>query len=258
MNIQVLRLPTLLLLLSCGWGSASHADGLDCSHAVDDLEAAICAKSELSQLAALADALGSVVGLEVKYDAKSVNEDFGLSRGVGRLLSTLTLSEAHNLSGLSQRLPWNFVFDVEKKVLILNAEYTYLQDGLVVFDPTATSSSTPNYSEMETLYDAVRYSYRTVGNILEITSNARPAETTEKYRFQDGCWRLIGTDTVWAGNMVEFNDDLAAVSTNHLTGREVSDFKLEKGIVRTYDPFVQCLGDELSYGQIVYHDKEGQ
>jgi hypothetical protein len=258
MNIRLLRLPTLLLLLSFGWGSTSYADSLDCNLAADDVEAAICAKSELSQLAALADALGSVIGLEVKYDARSVNEDFGISRGVGRLLSALTFAEAHNLAGLSQNLPWGFEFDVQNKILIISAETAWLQDGLVVFNPSSTGSSTSAYVEFETLYDAVRYRYRTIGNILEIQHRAQPAVTVHKYRHQDGCWRLIGTDTVWAGYMIEFNDDLTAVSINHLTGQAISDFKVETGVVRTFDPIVQCLGDGSPYHQIEYHDVDGE
>ena len=255
---QLPRFPTFALLFLIGWGSVSHSDGLDCSRPVGDVEASICASSELSQLAALADALGSVVGLEVQYDANSVNEDFGLSRGIGRLLSTLTFSEAHNLSGLSQHLPWDFVFDVSNKILILRAENSSLQDGLALFGPRASSASTPIYAEIETMYDATRRRYRSDGDILEVTTSALPAETVEKFRHQDGCWRLIGTDTVWAGYMIEFNDDLAAISINHLTGRALFDFKSEKGVVRRFDPSVQCLGDSLNANQLKFHATDNQ
>lgn len=252
------KLRAFVLLMPFAWASAAHADAVDCNNTSGEIEAAICNNQEFSQLAALADALGTIVGLEVKYLETSVNGDFGIGRGVGRLLSALTFSEAHNLAGLSQGLPWDFVFDVPNKILVIRAETASLQDALVVFDPSAAKSSTPIYVELETLHDAVRHHYRSVGDILEIRSNARPAETVEKYRHQDGCWRLIGTDTVWAGYMIEFNDDLAVISINHLTGRAIFDFKEAKGVVRTLDPQVRCLNDRFTYQEFKYHDADGQ
>jgi hypothetical protein len=258
MKPQILRLPVFIFFVSLSWSNATQAESVECGNINGEVAKAICAKSELVALAALIDALGSVVGLEVKYDANSIGEDFGMSRGVRRLLSTLTFAEAHNLDGLSPDLPWDFTFDVQNKVLILRAENAYLQDGLAVYPPTATSSSTPIYTDFPETYDALRYTYRMADDILEVTATARPADTTDKFRYQDGCWRLIGTDTVWAGYMIEYNDDLAAVSINHLTGREILDFKEKTGVLRTFDPAVRCLGDDFYAYQIEYHQSGDQ
>lgn len=251
------RIFILPFLLSLGWGDASNADGFDCDNTTAGIEMAICNSTELSALAALADVLGTVVGLDVRYPETSVLEDVGMSNGVRRLLSTLTFYEIDPLINASQHLTWDFVFDDQNKILFINAKNDYLQDGLVVFDPSAIGSSTPIYTEMEYVFDAARERYRSVGNILEITSRARPSEFTEKYRYQDGCWRLIGEDTTWADYMVEFNDDLAAFSVNHLTGRAIFDFKKEKGVLRTFDPHVRCLHERPTYHEIEYHDADG-
>jgi len=58
--------------------------------------------------------------------------------------------------------------------------------------------------------------------------------------------------------MIEFNDDLAAISINHLTGRALFDFKSEKGVVRRFDPSVQCLGDSLNANQLKFHATDNQ
>lgn len=248
---------TLCIALPVAWAGTSHADTLDCNNTTTEVEAAICYNTELLDLVAFADVLGSVVGLDIRYPDTDVNDDLGMSNSMRRLLSTLTLSEAEHLVNVSQPLAWDFVFDAQNNILFIKAKHEYLQDGLVVFDPSAVESARPLYTEMEYVFDAVRHRYRASGNILEIMSMARPAESTTKYRYQDGCWRLIGEDRTWAGYMIEFNDDLAAMSINHLTGQAIFDFKEDKGVLRSFDPEVRCLSDRFTYHDINYHDSDG-
>jgi hypothetical protein len=252
------RVLTLSFLLSFGWAGAMKANGFDCSGTTTGLETEICKDTELSELAALAGVVGTVVGLDVRYSALNYDEDFGLSSGVRRLLSSLTLSEIETLVDLSHGLAWDLVFDDVHNILLINAKQRYAQGGLVVFAPSAQSTSTPIYVEMEHVFDAVRYRYRLVGNILEVISWARPSESTEKFRFQEGCWRLIGEDRLWANYMVEFNDDLVAISVNHLTGLAILDFKEEKGVERRFTPQVGCLDKKFNFYEIEYQDADGK
>lgn len=251
---QVITLSFLLLL---GWAGAVKADGLDCSGVTTGIEAEICKEAELSELAVLADVLGTVVGLEIRYAELGFDEDFGLSNGVRRLLSTLTFSEIEALMNSSRGLAWNFVFDDEHNILFINANQDQLQDGLVVFAPSANGTSTPTYVEMEYVFDPVRTGYHLLGNILEVTSRTRHSRSIEKFRYQNGCWRLIGEDRDWADLLVEFDDDLARVSINHLTGQAIFDFKENKGVERTFTPQVGCLHERLSFYEIEYHDVDG-
>jgi hypothetical protein len=256
MKMKTKRIHVLSLLFSLGWGSGAFADGLDCNPASTQIEAAICEDTALSELAAFADVLGEVTGLEVSYSEANDREDYGLSNGIQRLLSTLTVFEVEPLIKASEDLAWDFVFDDQNKILFIKAKYAHGQDALVVFDPSSSGGSTPLFSEMEFVFDAGRNRYRADGNILEVTWTGRPAENTEKFRYQDGCWRLIGEDTVWAGYMVEFNDDLAAQSMNYLTGHAIFDFKNEKGVVRRFDPQIRCLRQGPSFQEITFHEKD--
>lgn len=250
------KILTLCVAFLPGWAGTSHADSLDCNNTTTEVEAAICYNTELLDLVAFADLLGGVVGLDIRYPDTAVNDDLGISNSMRRLLSTLTLSEVEHLVNVSQPLAWDFVFDAQNNILFIKAKHDHLQDGMVVFDPSAAGSSTPLFTEMEYVFDAVRYRYHADGNILEVTSSARPSSSTEKFRYQDGCWRLIGEDRAWAGYMIEFNDDIAAFSINHLTGQAIFDYKNEQGVQRTFDPQVRCLHQRPVYHQINYHDAD--
>lgn len=254
MITKLSKILTTCVTFWLGWASTSHADALDCNNTTTEVEAAICYNTELLDLAAFADLLGGIVGLDIRYPDTAVNDDLGMSNSVRRLLSTLTLSEVEHLIDVSEPLAWAFVFDKQNNILFIEAKHDDLQDGVVVFDPSATGSSTPLYTEMEYVFDAVRYRYHADGNILEVTSSARPSSSTQKYRYQDGCWRLIGEDRAWAGYMIEFDDDIAALSINHLTGQAIFDYKNEQGVRRTFDPHVRCLNQRPMYHEITYHD----
>ncbi len=249
-----LRRLGLTLLLSGVFAGPSLADSVDCNYPEGDIERGICDDPNLATLAHLADVIGAVVGLDVRYAERGIWEDYGLNRAINRLLSTLALDDVAALTEPSVSADWNFIFDDQNKILFIEAKSYPLQNGVVVFDPDTDGTPAVLYVEMYNFDDAGRYSYRTVGNILEVRSSFRPAESVDKYRYQDGCWRLIGSDTAWAGYMIEYNDDIAAQSTNYLTGRSIFDYNTDQGVVRTFDPEVFCLGPFGSSNVIQYHD----
>lgn len=244
----------LCFALTLCWGNPVKADGLNCLNPTTETEVAICNDPTLADMAVLAQVLGNIVGLDVRYAHSSIQEDLGLSNGLRRLLSTLTLAEAASLVDASQHLAWDVVFDEQNKILFINSDKANLQDGLVVFAPSAVGSSTPIYVEMELVLDAFRYRYRADGNILEARHSSKPASFTKKYRYQDGCWRLIGEEMTWVDYMIEYDNDMAAYSINHLTGQAIFDYKVETGVLRTFDPHIRCLDERLTYHEIDYHD----
>ncbi len=249
-----LRRLGLTLLLSGVFAGTSQADSVDCNYPEGDIERGICDDPNLATLAHLADVIGAVVGLDVRYAERGIWEDYGLNRAINRLLSTLALDDVAALTEPSVSADWNFIFDDQNKILFIEAKSYPLQNGVVVFNPNADGTPPVLFAEMYSYDDVGRYSYRTVGNILEVTSRAQPAVSVDKYRYQDGCWRLIGSDTVWAGYIIEFDDDIAELSINYLTGRAIFDYKVDKGVVRTFDPEVLCLGPFASSNAIQYHD----
>ena len=205
-----------------------NADRLDCSGTTTGLETEFCKNTELSELAALADVLGTMVGLDVRYSASSHDDDFRTQQRCTPSVIDINTVRCGSLGRSFIGFGLGYCFDDVHNVLLINSKQWGSQDGLVVFAPSAQAASTPIYVEMNHVFDAVRYRYRLVGNVVEVSSSARPAEGAEKYRFQNGCWRLIGEDRRWSDYMVEFNDDLEAISINHLTGQAILDFKEEK------------------------------
>lgn len=232
---------------------ALHAGSLQavgpCDTAGTRLPDTLCAKPELAELAALADRLGRIVGQHIPVAADPISEDFGLSRGITRLLSVLTLSEAKQLAKAQYDLPWQFHFDHAQKVLRLVSVDRYHQGGIAVFAPDAGPTATPEHAQMGQTYDAQRLSYAIKGRVLEVTAQAGAGLSIHKYRFQNGCWRLIGEDAYWPDHMVEFSNDLTSVSVNHLTGLAILTYFEDPEVRQTFTPLINCLSESVDgYG----------
>lgn len=226
-----------LALALSAMGSTASA-GIDCNTPVTAVEATICNDAALSEIASLADEIGSAVGLEIRYD--DLEQAGDLHQRFDRLLKTLTIADVERLTPKQGR---SYLFDVNNSILFLHTEASPLQDMMVVFDQDGTAS----YIAMEPYDDAGRYYYRAKGNILEIDSSFSPASFTQKFRHQDGCWRLIGQDGAWR------DEDPSEQSVNFLTGQEISTFRDGSERVRSFDPFVICLGDGFYSYDIEYH-----
>ena len=202
------------------------------------LEAEIYNDAALSDIASLAEEIGRAVGLDIRYE--SLGNADGLSAQLYRLFNTLTVADVDRLVPQQGR---SYLFDEANRILFVHTEDSDLQDMMVVFDESGDAS----YIGMEPYDDAGRYSYRAVGNVLGVDSNFRPASFTQKFRYQDGCWRLIGSDGWWR------DEAPMEQSLNMLTGHEISTFRDETVRKRTFDPQVQCLGDTFYFYDLQYH-----
>lgn len=228
----------LALSLFCAATNVS-ADRLACAAPATEAEGAICKEPWLPDLALLAVELGDAIGLDIRYsDIDPPNEFFGR---LDRLLRTLTVADMEKL--VAGRNLWTFDFDVANKILFMRLDGSDLQDMMIVFGPEGNVA----YIASEDARDAGRYNYRTVGNVLEVSSHFAPALSIEKFRYQDGCWRLIGEDGQWR------DEDPNDSSINYLTGSAFFNYKDGSSITRTFDPFVSCLGEILYPQEITYH-----
>ena len=220
----------LAFLLSC-LGANVNADLLACSEPATESEAAICKDRTLADLALLAGELGNAIGLDIRYsDIDPPNEIY---QRFDRLVRTLKVADMDKLT--AGRNLWTFDFNDANKILFISLDGSSAQDIMVVFGPEGEVA----YVAMEPADEAGRYDYRLVGNILELSSNFAPAGFVEKFRYQDGCWRLIGEDGSWR------DEDPYERSINYLTGRAIFHYKDGSSATRTFDPFVSCLGDNF-------------
>lgn len=232
--------PYAFAFLFTGMGAMSSADTLDCTLPATDIEAAICSDQELSDIVGMANDIGNAVGLDIKYSDLEAPDQ--LYQRFERLLGVLTIGDMDKLTTEQQGVA--FKFDAPKKILFIDAGDSLLQDAIVVFD----ASNKVAYMAMEAADDAGRYDYRAVGNVLEIDSSFAPASFTQKFRNQDGCWRLIGEDGRWR------DEDPIQRSINFLTGRAIFDYRDGSRVKRSFDPQVSCLGEDFSAYDLKYHD----
>ncbi len=229
-----------IALLFSGAGTSVGAGILNCSGTATATEIAICNDDALSDLANMAADIGNAVGLEIGYSNLATPDD--LYPRFDRLLRTLTVSDMDKLT--TRRQEWQFDFDGANKILFINTADSPLQNMMVVFEADGSAG----HVAAEHPYDAGRYSYRAVGNILEVTSSFAPALFIEKYRYQNGCWRLIGEDASWR------DEDPDQRSINYLTGQAIFEYKDGSSITRSFDTRVICLGEDSYSYEIEFHD----
>ncbi len=221
-------------------GGNTNAGELACSDPANESEEAICKDPMLADLALLAAELGDAIGLDIRYS--DIDPPSDIYPRFDRLVRTLRVADMDKL--VAGRNLWTFDFDDANEILFMSLEASPLQDMMIVFETDGKVA----YVASEDAEDAGRYHYRSVGNILEITSSFLPARFTNKFRHQDGCWRLIGEDGSWR------DEDPYASSINYLTGRAIFQYKDGSSTTRTFDPFVSCLGDNFYAYEITYHD----
>ena len=177
----------------------------------------------------MAEELGNAVGLEIRYSDIEGADDF--YQRFNRLVGTLTVADMDKL--IAGTNLWTFDFDEANEILFLSLEASPLQDMMIVFGPDGKVA----YVASEDAEDAGRYHYRSVGDTLEITSSFAPGGFTNKFRYQDGCWRLIGQDGAWRDEGPHLG------SINHLTGRAILEYRDGSSTTRVFDPSVSCLGE---------------
>jgi hypothetical protein len=213
----------------------------------------ICGNSELSTVAYIAENIGNVVGLGIRYNDLNVYSNLDSQRGslrttlyqrLDRLLRTLTVANLDELTASSEG--WAFDFDPINKIFFVDVNGSDVEDIIVIFN----ASGTVAHVEIDAgAGDGGSRSYKSEGNVLEITAVLGNAlYFTQKFRYQDGCWRLIGEDG-WTGyEPANFN------SINYLTGQAIFDYEEGSSVSRTFDPQVSCLGEDFYSSEIKYYD----
>ncbi|MGJ8625189.1 MAG: hypothetical protein ACSHW1_20800 [Yoonia sp.] len=232
------RLFSVALFL-VGSGTVVRADALNCDRLTTDALTMICGNRALSDLASLAGDIGDTVGLDLRYNDVTGTDD--MYQRFGRLLRALMVSDMDQLEIRQQG--WVVEYDQASRILFIKPSDSQLQDMMIVFG----TDNSVSYVAMEHYDDAGRYQYQLNGTVLEIYSRFSPGSFFDKYRYQDGCWRLIGEDNLWR------DEDPDERSINHLTGQ--AEFRYRDGtrVSRTFDPKVICLGDHFSSFEIEYH-----
>lgn len=223
--------PYFFAMLFASLALNASAGSLACNEPANEAEAAICSDNILSDFALLAGELGNAVGLEIKYSDIEGTDDF--YQRFNRLVETLTIADMDKL--MAETNSWEFDFDEANAILFMGLEASPLQDIMIVFGTDGKVA----YVASEYAEDAGRYHYRSVGNILEITSSFLPASFTNKFRYQDGCWRLIGQNGSWR------DEDPHQGSINHLTGQVVFEYRDGSSTTRAFEPSVSCLGERF-------------
>lgn len=219
----------------------------------------LCSDEENEAVIELADALSSITGLAIDYSLLDETDrdwnDYGIEQVYYPSLQALAqvvskdLLNPDALGILSSLRHWTPEYYEEYDVLVLQPVSDRLQPQLFVLTPADHPSG--SYVQVNNHHDAVRYQYEFDGNVLVVRWNARPASFVEKYRFQDGCWRLIGADRWW--NVFLVGTDLREESVNYLTGRTILTLHQDGPDSPTYqeewsfDAGRICLGDPIEF-----------
>ncbi|MBF9052706.1 hypothetical protein LSUCC1028_00420 [Rhodobacterales bacterium LSUCC1028] len=187
----------------------------------------LCSDEDNVAVIELADALSSITGLAIDYSLLDENDrdwnDYGIEQVYYPSLQALAqvvskdLLNPDALGILSSLRHWTPEYYEEHDVLVLQPVSGRLQPQLFVLTPADHASG--SYVEVNTHHDAFRYEYTFEEDILIARWSASLASFTSKYRFQDGCWRLIGSDRWWNAFLV--GTDLTEESLNYLTGRAI-------------------------------------
>ena len=240
--LKYMKSLALAFLLSVGAGGEVGAASFDCSEASTETEIAICADPVLSALDELARILSKYVGLVISFDEIDANYDDiseHYSLGINSLLRNVAqphigslMDDIANLSTWDAELyPGN--------VLIIRPQINGPQEVLIIFG----ESHFPLFFEMEHILNAFSVQYSVENNVLFVRSFASPATIIEKYRWQNGCWRLIGSDRYFNHRGYNPDNDPIELSINTLTGQEILYYDNGNSIARTFDPEVWCIGE---------------
>ena len=255
---QMIRPLLIRLMLLVGAPSLALAASFDCDRAATETEIAICADPELSALDELASAFSPFIGLQIDLtnipqQPEYISDDPMAERlagyysdGIERLMGLLALSDLKGLSAAINDLPsWDAALFSNDKVMIIRAEdyVGHLQDGIIVFsDDSSNPDRRPVFYDFETHINALSTTYNFVDDIIIREIGNRRVNDQEKYRNQDGCWRLIGAE--WEEL---FNSGLAAEvrkqSVNLLVGRMVETFYSGQERQSEFVPSVVCLSE---------------
>ncbi|MEM5470082.1 hypothetical protein [Celeribacter marinus] len=256
--LQYIRSLGFALLLSVGVVSVGKAASFDCNKATTETEIAICADPELSALDELASAFLPFVGLQIDLSnipeqPEYVSDDpmterlaVHYSDGIQSLMSLLDLVDLKGLSHAINVLSgWDATLFSSDKVMIIRSakRLRNLQDGIIVFlEGSSNTYGNPVFYDFDTHINAFSTNYNFVDDIIIRETGNRLVSDQEKYRNQDGCWRLIESE--WE----EFFDsgpaeEVRKQSANRLVGRMVETFYSGEERQSEFVPSITCLSE---------------
>ena len=254
----MIRQLLISLMLAVGAPSLTLAASFDCDRAATETEITICADPELSALDELASVFSPFVGVQIDLtnipeQPEYVGDDPMAERlaghysdGIESLMGLLTLSDLKGLADAINDLPsWGAALLSNDKVMIIHSEERLgnLQDGIIVFsEGSSNPDRNPVFYDLDTHINALFTRYSFVDDIIIQEIGNRRVNNQQKYRNQDGCWRLIGAE--WEEF---FSRGLAAEvrkqSVNMLVGRMVETFYSGQERQSEFVPSVVCLSE---------------
>ena len=138
---------------------------------------------------------------------------------------------------------WRAGLFSQGRVFILEAknDELRLQNGIVVFSQVFDDvNDKPVFYNLDSHISRVSVKYKLVDGILTRELNDRWFYSETKYRYQEDCWREIGSE--WE----EFFDsgpvdEVRKTSTNFLTGTKIKTFYSGSRVVENFPPSLNCL-----------------
>ncbi|MDB9943433.1 hypothetical protein OAD19_00050 [Octadecabacter sp.] len=238
--------------------STTAAASFDCDKAATETEIAICSDPELSALDELASVFSPFVGVQIDLtnipeQPEYISDDPMTERlaghysdGIERLMGLFALSDLKGLSDAINDLPsWDAALFSNRKVMIIRSEERVgnLQDGIIVFsEGSSHPDRSPVFWDLATHINAVSTTYNFFDDIIIRERGNGRFNDQEKYRNQDGCWRLIGAEweEFFSGGPAA---EVRKQSVNMLVGRMVETFYSGQERQSEFVPSVVCLSE---------------
>ena len=233
-----------------------YAASFDCTKATTETEKAICNEPELSALDEVASVISYYVGLRIDLQTISTQLDYvseehmlesisnHYSAGIEKMMAMLSPENLTSLKNSINKLEnWKADLFSEGKVFILEGknDELLLQNGIIVFNQILDGfSDKPVFYSLDSHLSRVSVTYHFVDGILMKELNDPRFSSKTKYRYQDDCWREIGSE--WE-EFFESGpvDEVRKTSTNLLTGRRIKTLYSGAEVAENFLPTVICL-----------------
>ena len=233
-----------------------NAASFDCNKATTQTEKTICTNPELSALDELASTISHYVGLRIDLQTIPTQQEYvsedpmterisnHYSEGIEKMMGLLSPANLPNLKKSINKLEnWRAGLFSEGRVFILAAknDELRLQNGIVVFSQIFDDlNDKPVFHNLDSHISRVSVKYELVDGILIRELNDSRFYSNTKYRYQEDCWREIGSEweEFFDGGPV---DAVRKTSTNFLTGTKIKTLYSGNVIVEKFPQSVNCL-----------------
>ena len=234
--------------------SPLYAASFDCSKATTHSGKIICEES-LPALDELASVVSNFVGLPLDLNSKQFDEATSTvisddpfsekiadqyAAAIKRLLTVIKFQDVEALSFLiSQLQSWDVSLSKDKSILIIKPNgRLWNPEGILVYE---NKNGFPKFVNFETHVNAVQTRFNFDGKILKVSKESRHFGVYKKYRFQNGCWRLIGEDGLYTSAAMLDDSDIEEYSINYLTGKEINKFVNGNTATEINEIKISCL-----------------